>query len=102
MFHLQPNYICFAEFGCLAGDVLGYKIKITMKLIFPCSITPCDASPGSSYLQLLFILLHNLAFKNICLTTYRGPGPASLIAEGLRNVNSAIWKTTQKAGFTGF
>ena len=67
MFHLQPKYIYFAEFGCLAGDVLGYKIKITMELIFPCSITPCDASPEPCYLQLLFILLHNLAFKNIYL-----------------------------------
>ena len=94
MFHLQPKYIYFAEFGCLAGDVLGYKIKITMELIFPWSITPCDASPEPCYIQLLFILLHNLAFKNICLTTYRGPGQASLIVEGLRNVNSAIWKTT--------
>jgi len=94
MFHLQPKYIYFAEFGCLAGDVLGYKIKITMELIFPWSITQCDASPEPCYLQLLFILLHNLAFKNICLTTYRGPGQASLIVEGLRNVNSAIWKTT--------
>lgn len=101
MFCLQPKYIYFAEFDCLAGDVLRYKVKITMKVIFPWSITPCDALPGSCCLQHFFILLHDPAFKNICLTTYRGLGPASLIAEGVRNVNSAIRKTKRKAGLTG-
>lgn len=76
MFHLQPKYSYVAEFGCLAGDILRYKIKITMELIFACSITSCDALPGSCYLQRFFTLLHDLTLKVTCLVT--GANPASL------------------------
>lgn len=75
MFHLWPKYSYFAGFGCLAGDILRYKIKIRMKLIFTCSITSCDGLPGSCHLQLFFTLLRDLVLKDTFLATSRGLGP---------------------------